>query len=439
MKPIRITSRVHWMSRRAFLGGASALVALPAFETLNAKFAMAQAAKPPMRFLSWYFPCGVPSSASWPTLLEGLDPVKTKFSILTGMSNIGGGPDHARGTRSYLTGNHAGPSFDQVLGDELAKKANKAPVHSLQLGVPDTRCEPGAPCTFMNDVTWRPGGVVLPKQMRPDLAFDSLFKGASPVATDTAGIERAALRKSVLDLVRDDAQNLSRMLSKSDNLRMDEYLSSIRATEAKIAALGSGGGAGGGGMACGKAIAGLAENGNVFKTAIDSRGRATLAQLELAFAANIEVMALALQCDLTRVISFMAGSGGSAQHNLGTGDDYHLGIGHAGKMPEFRAVVTWHMKKLGEFLTALDSRKEADGTSILDNSVLFSSSEINEGGRHNHDNMPIVLAGGLGGKLKLGGPRAVGNRFVDLFAFLGEQMGAPVTGFGTAAMIKGLT
>lgn len=427
------------MSRRAFLGGASALVALPALETLNAKFAVAAAAAAPKRFLSWYFPCGVPSTAAWPTLLGGLDPVKAKYSMLTGMSNIGGGPDHAKGTRAFLTGNHAGPSFDQVLGDELAKKADKAPIHSLQLGAPDTRCEPGAPCEFMNNVTWRPGGIVLPKQMRPDLAFNDLFKGVSPQATDLAAVQRAALRKSVLDLVLEDSQNLSKILSTRDKVRMDEYLSSIRMTEERINGLA--GGAGGmapGGVACGQPIPGLADSATSLKAAIDAKGRATSAQLEAAIDANHQVIALAFQCDLTRVISYMNGSGGSAQQNLGTTDDYHLAIGHANKIPEFRAVVTWEMKKLGELLVLLDSRKEADGSSILDNTVVFSSSEINEGARHNHDNMPVILAGGLGGKLKLGSPVAVGGRFVDLFAYIAQQMDTPVTGFGNAGVIKGI-
>ena len=71
--------------------------------------------------------------------------------------------------------------------------------------------------------------------------------------------------------------------------------------------------------------------------------------------------------------------------------------------------------------------------------MAVSSSEVCEGMRHNHDNMPVILAGGLGGKLKLGAPAQVGNKFVDLFAFIAEQMGAPVKGFGNASVIKGLT
>lgn len=423
------------MSRRAFLGGASALVALPSLEALDAKFAVAAGATPPLRFVSWYFPCGVATIGTWPTLLGGLDKVKAKYSVLTGMSNIGGGPDHAKGTRAFLTGAHEGFSFDQALGDALAMKGDKAPVHSVQLGIPDDRCEPGAPCEYMNNVTWREN--VLPKQQRPDLAFNALFAGFDPGVTDTAAKERNALRTSVLDLVLEDAQNLSKILSANDKLRLDEYMTSIRKVEMEIAALGDAGGPIG--AVCGQPIAGLNEQANVFKTMVDSKGRSNAAQLNAAADAHIEVMALALKCDLTRVVSFMAGSGGSGQQILGTNDDYHLDIGHAGKKAEFDKVVTWEMEKFGKFLARLDAEKEIDGSSILDNIVAFSSSEICEGERHNHDNMPVVLAGGLGGRLKLGAPVNVGNKFVDLFAFIAEQMGAPVKGFGNASLIKGLT
>ncbi len=433
MKAVRIQNGCYRSSRRAFLGGASALIALPAFEALDAKLAVAAGPTPPLRFVSWFFPCGIPREESWPRLLGGLDPVQAKYSRLVGMSNIGGGPDHAKGVRSYLTGNHEGPSFDQVLGDELAKQADKAPIHSLQLGVPDSRCEPGASCDFMNNVTWRSGGVVLPKQMRPDLAFNDLFQGLDPMASDAAATERAALQKSVLDLVLEDSQNLSKILSARDRLKLDEYMASIRAAEQRITALGTGGG-----VACGSPIPGLAEQGNLFKAAIDSKGRCSPEQLEAACDANAQLMALALKCDLTRVISFMAGSGGSGQQILGTGDDYHLGIGHAEKLPEFEQVVKWEMKKLGEFLSLLEGTVEADGSTLLDNVVVFSSSEICEGNRHNHDNMPVILAGGLGGKLRPGNTVDVGGKFVDLFAYLGEQMGAPVSGFGNAANIKGV-
>jgi Protein of unknown function (DUF1552) len=435
MKAVRIRSRCHWLSRRAFLGGASALIALPSLETLNAKFAVAAGATPPLRFLSWYFPCGVSRIASWPKLLGGLDPVKTKYSMLLGLGNVGNSPDHAHGTRAFMTGAYTGFSFDQRLGDALVAKGGNAPLHSLQLGAPDDRCEGGAPCDYMNNVTWREN--VLPKQMRPDLAFNALFSGFDPGASDVAAKERAALRSSVLDLVSEDAQNLSKILSANDKLRLDEYMTSIREAEADIAALGSG--AGTVGVACGKPIPGLSEQANAFKSMVDNKGRVSSAQLDVAMDAHIEVMALAFKCDLTRVISFMAGAGGSAQQSLGTNQDYHLDIGHGDRVADFDKVVTWEMEKFGKLLARLDAEKEGDGSSILDNLVAFSSSEICEGQRHNHDNMPVVLAGGLGGKLKLGAPVQVGNKFVDLFAFLAQQMGAPVTGFGNASLIKGLT
>lgn len=435
MRAIRIQDRCHWVSRRAFLGGASVMLALPALETLSAKFAVGAAAKPPLRFLSWYFPCGVARINTWPTLLGGLDVVKGKYSVLQGMQNTGGGPDHSHGTRAYLTGGYEGASFDQVLADTLAASPDKAPVHSVQFGAPDKMCDGNVPCTFCDTVSWRSGGVALLKQNRPDLAFNDLFNGVDPNASAAASKERDELDKSVLDVVLKDSQKLATILSANDKLTLDDYMTSVRETELRIGALGPAAG----GAECGVAPAGLTGSAAMFQTAANNRGHLTSPQLEAVTDAFIEVMALALRCDITRVVSYMTGSGGSVRQNLGTNENYHVGIGHADKIPEFNAVVSWEMEKFGKLLGLLDKSMEADGTSVLDNLVAFSSSEICEGVRHNHDNMPVILAGGLGGKLKLGTPVQVGNKFVDLFAFIAEQMGAPVTGFGNAGMIKGLT
>jgi hypothetical protein len=118
--------------------------------------------------------------------------------------------------------------------------------------------------------------------------------------------------------------------------------------------------------------------------------------------------------------------------------DYHLGITHHGVsdwQPKFRTVVTWTVLKFTQFLQKLDAIKDVDGvTSILDNTLAFCSSEISDGNRHNHDDMPVLLGGSLGGLVKLSGQHVQytkGETFSDLFMWIAKSMGVPpLTKFG---------
>jgi hypothetical protein len=140
---------------------------------------------------------------------------------------------------------------------------------------------------------------------------------------------------------------------------------------------------------------------------------------------------------MTRVISFMMTAGGSRYAPMGL-TDYHLGITHHGVsdwQPKFRQVVLWEVLKFTQFLQKLDAIKEADGvTSVLDNTFAFCSSEISDGNRHNHDDMPVLLGGSLGGTIKSVGQHiqfTKGENFADLFMFIAKSMGVPaMTKFG---------
>jgi hypothetical protein len=153
-------------------------------------------------------------------------------------------------------------------------------------------------------------------------------------------------------------------------------------------------------------------------------------------------MTLALQCDLTRVIAFMMTAGGTRYAPMGL-TDYHLGITHHGVadwQPKFRTVVTWIVGKFAAFLQQLDGIKDVDGIStVLDNTLVFCSSEISDGNKHNHDDMPVLLGGGLGGALKPGQHIQYSNAetFADLFMWVAKSMGLPpMTSFGATGTGK---
>jgi len=444
-----IQDRVLWRSRRAFLGGAGALVALPFLESLAPRSALAMGVAP-QRFVAWYFACGVPAITDWtPTtlgmnwqpslLLTGLAPIKQKVTVLSGLRNAGHGPDHTYGTGAFLTGSEftAGTipinqSIDQVIADNLQTRAGKPPIHSMQLGPFDTNCEPFGNCGFIQNISFGSTGTPITKETDAQNAFNRLFMGTSPAASNTAAQARLALRKSVLDAVTKDATSLSSQLSRGDQARFDEYLTSVRKVENQISAVATGGS---GAPATSCAMPKM-------PTGLTMTAKPDGALLEAEINAFTSVMTLAFQCDLTRVIAFMMTSGGTRYAPMGL-TDYHLGITHHGVsdwQPKFRLVVTWIVTKFAAFLQQLDAIKDVDGTStVLDNTLAFCSSEISDGNKHNHDDMPVLLGGSLGGAFKPGQhiQYSNGETFADLFMWVAKSMGLPpMTTFGTTGTGK---
>lgn len=429
---MQAADKVRWRSRRAFLAGGGVLLTLPAFHSLMPRKLWAQAPAQPKRFLAWFFPCGVPSINDWrPTgvgaawepslLLGGLAPVKEHVSVISGLQNQGKGPDHTYGTGAFLTGrllankSLGGPSIDQVIADGLKANGVATPIHSLQLGINDNVCEPNIDCFPVNNISYTSAGNPITKQTDAAAAFDKLFsdyKPADGAAAEAAAAERRLRGKSILDAVIADAGRLKPTLSVTDRARLDEYLDSVRSTEQRVA-----GGAGGGALSCSPPA-------SIIKGAgIDGE-----------ITAHTEVMALAFECDLTRVITFMAASGATGKsRDYG---DYHLSITHRADgdwQNKFRKTVTWEVEKFAALVQRLSTKKEADGvTPIIDNSALFFSSEISDGNNHNHNNMPVLLAGGLGGAITQGQHVVRNNEwFADLYMYIAKSMGVSLTSFGT--------
>jgi hypothetical protein len=120
-----------------------------------------------------------------------------------------------------------------------------------------------------------------------------------------------------------------------------------------------------------------------------------------------DLMALAFQTDSTRVISYCVAPEGSNRPflNLGISEGHHYLTHHSGNQEKIKKVVqieNWYMQRFGRFLRTLDGMKESDGTSVLDNSMIVYGCGLGDGNRHNHDELPVVLAGGGGGTLHPG-------------------------------------
>jgi len=399
---------VHHTSRRRFMKSAAVTVGLPFLPSVmgGGSRARAAACTTPQRFLSWFLPCGVvmpdwtPTTigTGWamPYILQPLEPLRSKIAVLTGLdhmasttSNPGG---HSAGTAGFLTmrkiandyNNTSRTSLDQAIAKQTA--ACSRPVGSLQLSlsVPEDTCD-SAPCQFVHTVSYDANNP-LPHQVSPLQAFNTLFSGSSTTASASDASRRQALRRSVLDHVLAETQSLSTALSPSDRDKLDHYQTSVRALEMQIQNMASG-------VQCSMAKS----------PGMDAIPYAT------RVAAMIDIIALAFQCDMTRVVSFMMARGSSLQDwsFLVNQSSPHHRISHHSMDPKnlamLRQIDQWEIAQLAGLLTRLDAIQDVNGKTILDNTLVYCSSEISDGDSHNKWDMPVLLAGSAGGALKIDG------------------------------------
>lgn len=429
-----ITNR---MTRRLFLGGAGALVALPALELSAPRRARADTPPaPPTRFFAFYVPCGIRMAAFTPKsagplvltpTLASLEKVKGKINVVTGLDNLPARPDgagdHASGTSGFLTCRHVvktdgagiknGISADQVIANAVGKTTH---VPSLQLGIDGGGstggCDSGYSCAYTTNVSWASETKWLPKTTDPKAAFDSLFSGFDPGATSAENEKRRLYRTSILDYVLEDAKSLGTRLSVTDRARVEEYMDAVRELEKRIDGTSTG-------PAC--TVPGKPAGGLPF-------------QEHVAF--MLDLSALAFRCDITRVITFMlgnAGSGRSFEFLPGASGAHHELSHHGGdpgKLAKLEIIDQWEVSQLAYLLEKLDAIKETTGT-VLDNSVVFFSSEIEDGDAHRHTNMPVVLGGGAGGAIPTGRHLVkTGAKTSELMLTLIGACGASATSFG---------
>ena len=399
-------------SRRRFLGGAGTLIALPFLESLLPRSLRAAAPTGPQRLLIYHVPCGIgmadftpaATGVNYPlsTILAPLKPVQANLSVLSGVNNIAAfdnlnplaSGQHARGMGTLSTCAHlapldpgnpnsvtAGTSVDQLFAQSLG---NATPVNSLQLGVRvDNDCDAGYPCSLIEAISFSDAHTPLMPQTDPMVVFNNFFRGPDTAQTATEAARRKAVRSSVLDSVLAQAQSLQPKLGKSDAAKLDQYFSSVRDLETSLSKTLPG--------ACGSAPGPAVTDQNNYQ------------QL---YKDMTSLMVLAFQCDLTRSISFTFGNGHSDHlyDFLGLNDIHHSYSHHGGDPVKIAAVTKiniFEMTVFSSLLQGLQAIPEGAGT-VLDNSLVVLSSEISDGDAHNHDNMPLLLAGKGGGAIKQG-------------------------------------
>ena len=438
-------------SRRHFLRGLGAAVALPAFESLlpgGLNTAVAAATRgmatsesgAPLRMAFLYFPNGAnqktwwpkgePGSADWEfnQTMEPLQALKDKIQVIGGLDHINAtsGPDgpgdHARASSTFLTGVRvkktsgadirAGVSIDQVVAKHVGHMTRFS---SLELTCDGVRksggCDSGYSCAYDYNMSWRTPTTPMAPEQNPRAVFERLF-GAGPAGERRANLlRRQAQQKSVLDFVLEDARDLGGQLGSRDRAKLEEYLAGVREVERRIE---------------------QAERlGFGPEPDLD-----TPAGIPKSFRDHIQIMtdmmALAFQTDSTRVASLILAHDGSNRTfaEIGIPEGHHSISHHQGKpdqLEKYAQIDRFYAGEYARFLSKLDAMKDPDGTSLLHNSMIVYGCGNGDGNRHNHDNLPLILAGNGGGTLNPGRYHKAGSvPMSNLFLAMADRFG--VTG-----------
>jgi hypothetical protein len=408
-------SKSRVIGRRTVLRGLGASLALPWLEAMTPAIALAgdaarAARETPRRMAFFYVPNGVHMDA-WrpqaegkafelPPILQPLAARKDDLLILSGLSQQkafgnGDGPgDHARSLATFLTGTQAlktdganirvGMSVDQVAANAIANKTRFASVElGIDRGPQSGNCDSGYSCVYSSNISWRTASTPMAKEINPRLVFERLF--ASDGGANRA--KRDQYRLSILDFVNEDAQRLKNRLGATDQRKLDEYLTSVRDLETRIARVEKG------------------TDGDV-KTPDYPRPSGIPKDYAEHVRLMFDLLVLAFQGDVTRVATFMYANEGSTKSYafIGVPEGHHDLSHHAGdkkKHEKIQKINTFHMEHFAYFLNKLASIREGEG-SVLDHSMIVYGSGISDGNRHNHDDLPILVAGKGNGTIKTG-------------------------------------
>jgi hypothetical protein len=362
------------------------------------------------------------------------------MTIIGGLNNAqcikGDGGDHEKGTGSQLTvaplnsgAPHMPESIDQVIADQIGGKT-KFP--SLQLSCsgfdPAGTCN-GVSCTYQTTLSWRQNNVFLAPDTDPARLFNKLFAGFDPTASATNAAQRQAQQKSVLDYVLGEAGALRGALGSSDQARLDQYLTSVRSLEQALAVTPP-------------------------LTATCSPPAAPAASMSYPSLVRFmsDLIVLALQCDLTRVLTFMQArsASGVVYDFVGINHDFHLSSHftstEGGQSPQEKqtkslpTIDKWNVQQVAYLAAKMDAINEGDGT-LLDHTVFMTHGELGDSAAHDHSDLSIFMLGG--GKYfkkqqfiaypgtRFGDPHlpTTGTSAANLYSYFLQIFGAPSTQF----------
>jgi hypothetical protein len=396
------------LSRRTFLRGVGAAVALPLLDAMIPSMtALAQTPAAPARLrrLGYvYMPMGCDHTRWTPPGRDRLDelsptlaplaPVKENVTVISNLDLQNAYPGtHATSNSAFLSAARArltesadyylGTTVDQLAAREIGKNSQ---LPSLELAMDllalAGQCDNGYACVYQNNLSWSSPTTPLPSEAHPRVVFDRLFGDG-----DTAAERRAALRSraSLLDSVTEEFRRLNTQLGPADRARVAQYLDTIREVERRIQ----------------RAEASAADH----PVDVDRPVGVPTAYADHA-RLMFDLQVLAFQADVTRVITFQLAREASNRTytEIGVADPHHP-LSHHGNDPQKIARIAlinrFHVSLFAEFLAKLKATPESNG-SLLDHSLILYGSGMGDPNMHTHDNLPIIVAGGAAGRMKGG-------------------------------------
>jgi hypothetical protein len=438
---IRTSTTRAYLSRRAFLRGAGASLAL--LPMLESERALGATAAAPKRLITIAWSNGVAQPNFYPpaddptasAIMTPLAALKAKVTMVAGLDYkimLDGGhnydghfsfPTMFTGTYKNTGGQNCtatGASIDQVVSTAIAMKAN-LPVPLL------TITAQGKSTSYRTDGSQNTG------ETKPDRLFTTLFSSASMPSATMSALQ--ARRKSVIDYLLPELQGFAARRGTDDKAKISAHLDSIRQVEQSLTATAMGG-------------AGCMPV---------SPGAPTMYQDQVK--AFSDLVAMAFRCDVTRSVAISwADDGGSGPYTmpfLNLNDPTTMAIGevhniaHLGSSAYDKKTIidTWYMTQLAYLAGLLDASMDSAGGTILDNSLIVMGNDMSEGSFHSVSNIPYVLVGGAGGALKTGRTVRVGKWATatgsywssgntgiphnQLLATISNLMDVPATSFGT--------
>ncbi|HZL37691.1 MAG TPA: DUF1552 domain-containing protein [Tepidisphaeraceae bacterium] len=401
------------ISRRTVLRGIGCAMSLPWLEAMgpltNWTLGGETARPAPNRMAFMYVPNGV-NMADWkpasegtgfelPAILKPLEGVRDDILVLSGLTadkarpHGDGGGDHARAMSAFLTGAQprktdgadirAGISVDQVAASRLADQTRLASLEiGCESGAMAGNCDSGYSCVYSSTMSWRSSTTPMPKETNPRLVFERMFGSG----TNSQRVKRTARQRSLLDFVREDSGDLSRKLGTTDRRKLDEYFTAVRDIEMRMERAEK--------LPEPKLPDGFQKPGN------------TPAVYGDHLRIMSDLLVLAFQADVTRVSTFVLANEGSNKPYpfIGIREGHHDLSHHGGDMKKkekLRDINTFHMTQMAYLLGKLKSIPEGDGT-LLDHCTIVYGSGNSDGNRHNHDDLPVLLAGKACGTIKTG-------------------------------------
>ncbi|MEQ9411167.1 MAG: DUF1552 domain-containing protein [Fuerstiella sp.] len=397
------------LPRRTFLHGLGAAVALPLLDAMVPSMtacADTVAAPSRLRRIGYvYMPMGCdvtrwtpPNPDSLDELSPTLSPLERVRNQVTAITNLelrNAYPGtHATSNSAFLSAATARrtESTDYYLGttvDQIAARAigSQTQLPSLELAMDLLatvgQCDNGYACVYQNNLSWSSPTTPLPAEAHPRLVFETLFGDGGTVAQRQAALAR---RSSLLDSITEEITRLKNSLGPADQNRLTQYLDSIREVERRIQR------------------AEADTNDNPLPDLDRPQG------VPAAYADHARLMfdlqLLAFQGDITRVITFQLAreTSNRTYPEIGVPEPHHP-LTHHGNDPDKIARVAkinqFHVSLFAEFLEKMQATPEAGGT-LLDHSLYLYGSGMGNPNVHDHNNLPILVAGGAAGRMRGG-------------------------------------